>query len=169
MPLDAPWLVGATGPQGLQGIPGSPGAAGRTSQRVALQPPFASASAAATNLANNTFNAVGDPAYRSIVDLRGCSALRIMGRFGGAVSSATRLRIQYHTGGNPAVSSGDAGWTTLADSAGSHTANTMFYSAELAVPVGAQINNCLVRAGIFSGDGAADPTMTCCVLNFYSP
>lgn len=191
MPLDSPYIVGPQGPpgpvgpqgpqgnqgiqgpQGDQGIQGSTGSAGNTgpsgmtSKCLAILPPYAAASAAATNLALNTFSAVGDPAYRYMVDLRGCTKVRIMGRFGGTIVAATKIRVQYHTGVNPAVSSGDAGWTTLADSAGSHTVNTMFYSAEISVPAGAQINDCLVRAGIFSGDGAADPTMSACVLNFY--
>jgi hypothetical protein len=44
----------------------------------------------------------------------------------------------------------------------------MFYTAELAVPAGAQINDCLVRVGIWSGNGTADPTITACLLNFYA-
>lgn len=103
-----------------------------------------------------------------MVDLRGKTKVRIQGRIGGALVAATKLRVQYHTGVNPAVATGDGGWTTLADTAGSHTLNTMFYSAEINVPAGAQINNCLIRVGLFSGDGAADPTITCCVLNFYA-
>jgi hypothetical protein len=133
-----------------------------------LLAPSGAASGAATNLALNAFNAIGDPAYRTIADLRGRTKVRVMGRIGGALVAATKLRVQYHTGGNPAVATGDAGWTTLAETAGSHTLNTLFYSAEINVPVGAQINHCLIRVGLFSGDGAADPTITACVLNFYS-
>lgn len=92
-----------------------------------------------------------------------------MGRIGGSLVAATKLRVQYHTGGNPAVASGDAGWTTLAETAGSHTLNTMFYSAEIAIPAGAQINDCLVRVGLLGGDGVADPTITACTLNCYAP
>jgi hypothetical protein len=135
--------------------------------QVVLHHPHMAASAAATNLAANTFNAVSDPAFRQFVDLRGMTKIRIQGRFGGAVVAATRLRIQYHTGGNPAVVTGDAGWTTLAESAGSHTVNVLFYSAEIAIPAGAQINDCLIRCGIFGGDSAADPTLSCCILNCY--
>jgi hypothetical protein len=135
--------------------------------QVVLHHPHMAASAVATNLAINTVNAVSDPSFRQMVDLRGMTKVRIQGRFGGAVVAATKLRIQYHVGVNPAVATGDAGWTTLADSAGSHTVNTMFYSAEIAVPAGAQINNCLLRCVIFSGDGAADPTISTCILNFY--
>lgn len=135
---------------------------------VDILAPNDAASAAATNLAANTFSAVGDPSYRRMVDLRGKTKVRIMGRIGGALVAATKIRIQYHTGGNPAVASGDAGWTTLADTAGSHTLNALFYTAEIAVPAGAQINDCQIRCGIFSGDGAADPTITACTLNFYS-
>ena len=165
--------TGATGPTGsgatgATGGTGPTGAAGFDSLAVGLLAPNGAASAAATNLASNTFNAVSDPSYRWMVDLRGKTKVRIMGRIGAALVSATKLRVQYHTGGDPNVSSGDAGWTTLADTAGSHTVNVMFYSAEINVPAGAQINNCLIRVGLFSGDGAADPTITACVLNFYA-
>lgn len=125
------------------------------------------ASAVATNLAANAFNAVSDPNLRQIHDLRSQAKLRIQGRIGGTLVAATKLRVQYHLGGDPAVSSGDAGWKTLADSAGAHTVNAMFYSAEAVVPAEAQINNLLLRVGLFSGDGVADPTVTCCVLNLY--
>lgn len=135
---------------------------------VPLHPTQVSASAAATNNGASTFTAVGDPNSRRMVNLTGLTKVRIQGRFGGAVASGTRLRVQYHTSADPAIASADAGWTTLADSAGSHTVSVMFCSAEIAVPSGARINNCQIRAGIFGGDGAADPTMTCCVLNFYS-
>lgn len=134
---------------------------------VVLLHPMMAASAVATNLAANAVNAVSDPNLRQMVDLRGLTKVRIQGRIGGTLVAATKIRIQYHTGGNVAVATGDAGWTTLADSAGSHAAGTMFYSAEIAVPAGAQINNCLIRAVLFSGDGAADPTITACLLNFY--
>lgn len=158
MPLDSPFL---------KGDPGSPGMPGITSKCIMLLPPYASATSAATNLAASTFNAVGDPAYRYIADFRNCTKLRIQGRFGGTLVTATRLRIQYHTASDPNISSADAGWAILADSAGSHTAGTMFYSSEIAIPAGAQKNDCLIRMGIFGGDGAADPTVTCCVLNAY--
>jgi hypothetical protein len=154
---------------GPEGPPGTPGMDGRTSHNIPLLAPNDGASAAATNLAVNVFNAVGDPAYRRMVDLRSCTKVRILGRFGGTVSAVTRLRVQYHVGGNPAVVTGDAGWQILADSAPPHVVATMFYSAEAAIPAGAQINHCLVRAGIFSGDGVADPTITACVLNSYAP
>lgn len=135
--------------------------------QVVLHPPYLAASAAATNLAANTFSAVGDPNYRQMVDLRGMTKLRVQGRIGGSLVAATRLRVQYHVGGDPAVATGDAGWQTLGDTAGPHVLNGMFYSAELTVPAGAQVNNCLVRVGLFGGDGAADPTITAAILNFY--
>jgi hypothetical protein len=134
---------------------------------VVLHHPHMAASAIATNLALNTFNAVSDPSFRQMMDLRGYTKVRIQGRIGGTLVAATKIRIQYHTGGNPAVLTGDAGWTTLADTAGSHTVNVMFYSAEIAVPAGAQVNDVQIRCGLFSGDGAADPTVTCCICNFY--
>jgi hypothetical protein len=153
--------------QGAQGSQGNPGTAGASGGHRSLHPPFLAASAAATNLAASTFSAVSDPNYRVMTDLRGLTKIRIQGRIGGSLVAATKLRVQYHTGGDPAIGTGDGGWTTLADSAGSHTLNVMFYSAEISVPAGAQINNVLIRVGLFGGDGAADPTITTCVLNFY--
>lgn len=162
---------GAQGPQGNAGSAGAPGAQGATGpvtgKSIDLQPPFAAASAAASNLAANTFNAVSDPNFRQMHDLRGLTKVRIQGRLGGAVVAATKLRFQYHLGGNPAVVTGDAGWVTFADSAGSHTVNVMFYSAEITIPAGARVNDVLLRVGIFGGDGAADPTITCAILNCY--
>lgn len=134
---------------------------------TAIVLPNGSASAAATNLAINVVNAVSDMNLRRVVDLRGLAKCKILGRIGGSLVSATKIRLQYHTGGNVAIASGDPGWTTLADTAGSHTLNTLFYSAELAVPAGAQIQMCLIRAVLFSGDGVADPTISCCIADFY--
>lgn len=163
--------TGQTGPQGdpgTPGAPGSPGAAGPGSGWTPLLAMNGAASAVATNNGAAAFTAVSDPAFRTMRDLRGLTKVRIMGRLGGTVAAGTRVRVQYHTGGNPAVLSNDAGWATLADSAGSHVAGAAFYSAEIAVPAGAQVNNVLIRVGIFGGDGAADPTLTCCILNFYA-
>jgi hypothetical protein len=126
------------------------------------------ASAAATNLALDTWNAVSDPNFRAMMDLSDCTKVRMMGRIGGTLAAATKIRIQYHTGGDPAVATGDAGWTELLTSAGSHTVSVAFYTDEISVPVGAQINNCLIRAGLYSGNGTADPTLTGVLLNFYS-
>jgi hypothetical protein len=103
-----------------------------------------------------------------MVDMRGKTKMTILGRFGGTVVAATKLRVQYHLSNNPAIATGDVGWTTLGDSAGSHTVNTFFYSAEIAIPLVAQINPVQIRVGIFGGDGVADPTITSCVLNFYN-
>ena len=171
-------MPGPEGPQGEQGPQGDPGPAGADStvpgpagsphaKFVPLQAMNTPASAAATNNAVGVFTAVTDPNFRAVVDLRGYTKLRFQGRIGGAVVAAIKIRIQYHTSGNPNIVSGDAGWTTLADSAGTHGLNVPFYTAELAVPAGAQIEACVIRAGIFAGDGAADPTMTACILNFY--
>lgn len=140
------------------------GASGRT---IDFHPPFAAASAAATNNVTTAVTAVADPNYRRFEDLRGLTKCRLLGRFGGTVHTSTKLRIQYHTGGNPAIATGDAGWATLCESAGSHAVGTMFYSAEVPVPLAAQINHCLLRAVIAGGDGLADPTLTCCLLNVY--
>lgn len=134
---------------------------------VTLHAPNQAASAAATNLAATTFSAVDDPNYRWMGDLRGRTKVRILGRIGGSLVAASKLRVQYHTGGNPAVASGDGGWTTLATTAGSHTLATLFYSAEIAVPSGAQINDVLIRVGLYDGDGAADPTVSACILSLY--
>jgi hypothetical protein len=43
----------------------------------------------------------------------------------------------------------------------------MFYTAEAAIPAAAQINDVLVRACIFSGDGTQDPTLTQAQINVY--
>jgi CheY-like chemotaxis protein len=93
--------------------------------------------------------------------------IRFQGRFGGSLVNATTMRLQYHLGGNPAVVTGDAGWTTLATSAGSHGVNGLFYTAEETIPTAARVNNVLLRACVFSGDGAADPTITNAQLNVY--
>lgn len=129
--------------------------------------PLTSASAAAANLAVGIVNAVSDPNLRQFVDLRGLTKCRIHGRIGGSITSANKIRLQFHTGGNVLVASGDAGWTTLADSAGTHALNTMFFSATLAVPPAAQVETCLVRPVLFDGNGVADPTISCCILDFY--
>lgn len=170
-PQGPPGTNGAPGSQGIQGIPGTPGAEGPSgpvqSIVVPLVMPLTTASAAATNLALNAFSAVSDPNLRCMVDLRSMTKCKIVGRIGGTLTAAVRIRLQYHAGGAIGVATGDAGWTTLAESAGGHTLNTMFETAELSVPAPAQIQNCLIRAGLFSGDGVADPTITCCVVRFY--
>ena len=130
--------------------------------------PLMAASAVATNNALNAVNAVSDPNLRQMANLSGITKARIQGRIGGTLAPATKIRLQYHLGGNPAVATGDAGWTTLADTAGAHTTGVMFYSGELVVPAAARVNNVLIRPVIFSGDGAADPTITACVVNFYA-
>jgi hypothetical protein len=130
--------------------------------------PSGPASAAATNLALNTFAAPGDPNYRWIADLRGQTHCKILGRIGGSLVAATALRIQYNVSSNPAIATGDAGWLTLATTPGSHTVDTLFYTAELAVPAGAQINDVQLRVGLWSGNGTADPTITACVVSFYA-
>jgi hypothetical protein len=134
---------------------------------VTLLPPHATASDVATNLALSTVNAVNDPNYRLMMDARGKTIFRIMGRMGGTLVSATQIRIQYHLGGDPTVGTGDAGWATLGDSGGSRTANIMFYTSDIAIPGAALVNHLLIRAVLFSGDGAADPTITACALNLY--
>lgn len=137
-------------------------------QTVIVKGSGSSASAAATNLALDTFNAPDDPAYRVVVDLRGLTKVRLFGRMSGTLVAATKIRIRYHPGGDPTVSTADGSWATLMDTAGSHTASTDFYSAAADVPAAAQINDCVIQAGLFSGDGAADPTLAKVVLSFYA-
>ena len=134
---------------------------------IVLKDLSTAASAVATNLALNTLNCVSDPNYRTITSLKGMTKIRFMGRFGGTVVAATTIRIQYSTSANPAIATGDASWTTLTTSAGSHTTGTYFYTAEAVIPAAAQISNVQIRACIFSGDGAADPTLTAAKLNVY--
>lgn len=160
--------AGSTGPTGDAGAAGATGPTGEAGQYVSLLAANGATSGAFTNLTAGNVGAVADPNFRAMLDLRGITKIRIMGRHGGSIVAATKLRIQYHTGIDPAVASGDAGWTTLATSAGSHTLNVMYYTAEITVPAGAQINNCLIRAVLFDGDGAADPTITLCICNFYA-
>ena len=159
---------GRQGDPGLLGSPGPPGPPGPVqTQEIVLHHPFMAASAAATNLAASIFNAVSDPNFRRMVDLRSMTKLKIQGRIGGALVAATNLRIQYHLGNNINVATGDIGWLTLADSGGSHAVNTLFETAELSVPLPAQVQNSLIRVVLFGGNGTADPTITCCVLRFY--
>lgn len=132
---------------------------------VTLVEPFES-SAVATNLAASTFNAVSDPYLRRMVDLRHSTKMRIMGDFKGSVATATKMRIQYHTGGNWLVSSGDGGWATLGDSAGSHTIQTPWVSSEITIPTAARIKDCVIRCGIYDGNGTADPLISTCFLYF---
>lgn len=136
-------------------------------QVVDIIKPNDAASAAATNNALNVFAAVSDPALRRVLDLRGYSSGRLIGRLGGTVAAATKIRIQYHAGGDPNVSSADAGWTTVADTGGSHTSGQAFITPVITLSAGMLIENVLLRAGIFSGDGAADPTITVCTFNLY--
>jgi hypothetical protein len=124
-------------------------------------------SATATNLAATTLNCVSDPSLRTTLNWSNAKKLRWQGRIGNALAAATKVRLQYHTGGNIAIATGDAGWTTLDTSAGSHTVNTYFYTSEVAIPSAAQINGIIVRACLFDGNGTADPTITGIVLNAY--
>lgn len=167
-------LPGLNGNNGSDGLVGPIGPIGNTgpvgpiqTQHVIFHHPLMAASAIATNLAANVVNAVSDPNFRQFVDLRGLTRCRIVGRIGGNINVENRIRLQFHIGGNIAVATGDAGWQTLAETAGSHTVNVMFRSAELTIPVAARIQTCLVRAVLFSGDGVADPTVTCCIVDFY--
>jgi hypothetical protein len=139
---------------------------GIPAQTVVLSNP-AQVSAVATNIAAAAFMAVSDPNLRQVVDMRGYSKFRIQGRLGGALVSACKIRIQYHLGGDPNVGTADAGWQTLGESAGNHTLNAMFLTPEITVPAAARVNNLVLRAGLFGGNGVVDPTITCCILNLY--
>lgn len=134
-------------------------------QQITLHHPAMSASAVATNLGATSFNAVSDPNFRQMVDARNLTTVRLTGRIGGSLVAATKIRVQYHLGGNIAIATGDAGWVTFLDSNGSHTLNTLFSSANVSIPSAARVANLIVRVGLFSGDGAADPTITCAVLS----
>lgn len=135
--------------------------------QIILQHPRWPASTAATNLALNAWNPVNDLDFRQVVDLRGMTKLRLHGKIGGTLVAATKIRVRYHLGGNITVATADAGWLVLCDSAGGHAANTHFFSAELAIPAGAQVSPVVLQPGLFSGDGVADPTLLGCVLLCY--
>lgn len=134
---------------------------------VTLHHPFMSPTAAAANNLAAAFVAVSDPSLRQMTDLRFATKGRMQARIGGSLDASTKIRLQYHLGGNPAVGTADPGWVTLFTSAGGHLLNQMFYSPEFVIPEVARVNDVLVRAGIFGGNGVADPTITCCVLNLY--
>lgn len=119
------------------------------------------ATVAATNLAAGAFNAVSDPSLRAKADLRGVDTIKVLARIGGSLVAATKIRFQYHTNADPNIATGDAGWTTLGTSAGSHTLGALF-EFSITVPAGAKIADCTIRVGLFDGDGVADPTITMC-------
>ncbi len=166
-------LKGEKGDRGDRGERGDKGDKGKdndsnkiASVQLILHHPMMSASAPATNLSANTIGAVSDPNLRQFADLREVTKCRIHGRLGGSVSTSTKVRLQYHLGDDITVPTNDNGWKTLADSSGNHSVNTIFRSAEVAVPLAAKVQNCLVRAVLFSGDGQADPTITSCIVDF---
>lgn len=163
-PQGATGATGATGAQGPQGIPGS----GTTKKLVTLQSLRDSASAAATNNGATAFTAVSDPNFRILCGLEDLNYVYMQGRFGGSVVAATKLRVQYNITNDMNISTSDAGWTTLIESAGSHTVSQSFMTAVGNIPAGAKHPNCLLRCGVYGGDGIADPTITLCILNFYS-
>lgn len=155
--------MGPAGPEGPQGVPGSGAVA---SAHVVLQSLQMSASAAATNNGASTFTAVGDPNFRQVIfTTAAISTVFLQGRLGGTVAAGTKLRVQYAPTTDMNLGTSDSAWATLIDSAGSHTANVSFLSTA-AVPGGAIGATCLLRCGIYGGDGAADPTITACILNF---
>lgn len=123
-------------------------------------------STAATDLAAGVFNAVGDQNYRNMADVRNYTSVQLWARLAGTVATATKVRVQYHTGGSPAISGADGGWTDLITSAGSHTTGVTFVTSAITLPVGARISNLLLRPGIYDGDGVADPVLQKAVLIF---
>lgn len=124
-------------------------------------------SAIASNLASNTFNAVSDPSLRQFANLGNYTQVRMQGRIGNSLVAATSILIQYHLSDDINVATNDAGWQTLITSSGGHTLNQMFYSDRILLPEELKVDNVIIRAGMYSGNGAADPRITCCILNFY--
>jgi hypothetical protein len=102
-----------------------------------------------------------------VVDLRAIDTVRIYADIGGSLDTATKIRIQYHPGGDPTVDTADVGWAELATTAGSHWLSTAFFSAAIAIPEAAKVNNCVIRPVLYGGDGVADPTIRSCHLTFY--
>jgi hypothetical protein len=135
---------------------------------VVLQHGRWTASSVATDLAAVTHNAVDDPLFRTLVNLRGAKKCRLLGRLGGTVATATKIRVQYHAGKDPLVASGDAGWQALVSSAGSHVAGTSFWTAEGSIPSAARRKTIVLRPVIYDGDGVADPTLTIAILHIYA-
>lgn len=126
------------------------------------------ATGAFSNLGVGAVGAVSDPSYRTFADLRAYTKVRFLGRIGGTLVAATKLRIQYSASSDPTIAIGDASWATLATSAGSHSLGVTFYTAEEAIPAEARLLPCQLRAVLFDGDGVADPTMSLLVANFYT-
>src|SRR5687767_4085341 len=100
---------------------------------VTIHHPFMSPTASAANNGANNFAAVSDPSLRQMTDLRYASKGRMQGRIGGSISTASKIRLQYHLGKNPAVLSADPGWVDLFTSAGTHLLNQMFYTPEFVI------------------------------------
>ncbi len=123
-----------------------------------------SITSSASLLGAGAWKAVSDPALRAMIDLRGITTIKVLCMLGGN-APATKLRVQYHTGGNPNMLDGDPGWKTLGDSPGNHPTATLFEYA-IPVPEEARIENCLIRVGLYDGDGLASPTINMCRLRF---
>ena len=92
----------------------------------------------------------------------------MQGRLSGSVVAATKLRVQYIITNDMNISTSDAGWTTLIESAGGHTINQSFLTGPVAIPAGAKYDNCILRCGIYGGNAVAAPTITLCIFDFYS-
>jgi hypothetical protein len=102
---------------------------------------------------------------RRIVDLRGITKFRMQGMLANGPSTANKLRVEYK---NSTDLTTTTGWSVLCTSAGTHANTTWFDTGELTMPVGADIVNCQLRAGIYDGNGVADPALQACVLSFYT-
>lgn len=131
---------------------------------VVLHHPKMDPTAPAAGLGSGVWEAVDDPDLRQVVDLRGCDSVKIHGRLSGTICNDNKIRVQYNVSDVAADTAGK--WHTLATSRGQHTLDEMFWTSGRSVPDDAQIENCILRAGIYDGDGVADPQISCCILSF---
>jgi hypothetical protein len=93
---------------------------------------------------------------RMQVDLRGSD--QVVGEALFSVVPAGLLRFEYSTNGGGA-------WSTLLDLGTGYTANVLKISAAAAVPAGAKVATCLLRAFV-TGNGTADPVLVRAGLMF---
>lgn len=132
---------------------------------VCLVDPLGNLSAQATNNPATTFTALSDPEARRFLDLQGYPLVDVQWQVNGGVDAVTKVRLEY-------VATSDinqsTGWTTLLTTqAFASAGNQLHYETNLAVPTAAQVSNCLLRMGIYDGDGVADPYIAALVLRFH--
>lgn len=161
--------IGPPGPQGPAGIDGADGYPGQSvsTSNLVFQSLQSAASSPASNNGASTFTPVNDPNYR-FTTYAAFNRCYMQGRIGGSLVAATKIRIQYVLTSDPNIATGSGSWATLMESAGSHTLNTSFLTADMNVPALAGGAHCLLRCGIYGGDGVADPTISLCVLTFFN-